>query len=104
MPKHDPSCTQCGGPMHGFDGCSGSTVCSDCYRQNVLGSRARSQPATKPVKFTMQDKDLQAQLQRMITQLERSVDYVGETPIRHALSEHIVTMRKLVRDGVTELR
>jgi hypothetical protein len=28
-------CKQCDGPMLRYDGCSGSNMCSNCYRENV---------------------------------------------------------------------
>ncbi len=52
----------------------------------------------------LQDKELQADLLHKIAKLEYSIDWVGETPVRHRLSELIVEMRRVVKNGVPETR
>lgn len=47
----------------------------------------------------LSDEVLAAKLQRQIDTLEKTIDCIAETPIRHALSERIVECRLLVRDG-----
>ena len=43
--------------------------------------------------------DQTAGLQRMVDALERGADYIGDTPVRHAISERLVEIRLLLRDG-----
>lgn len=45
----------------------------------------------------LNDKDLDKKLHKMIDKLERLVDEIGPTPLRHLLSEHVVAMRMAIR-------
>lgn len=45
----------------------------------------------------MNDKELQEELLGMLHAFEAKMDWVGETPIRHKVSEHIVEIYKLLR-------
>jgi hypothetical protein len=45
------------------------------------------------------DKALATKIQKMVDALERLNDAVGDTPIRHAVSERVVEIRLLIRDG-----
>jgi hypothetical protein len=40
-----------------------------------------------------------ARMQMRVTQLERENDYIGNTPIRHAINQRLVEIRLLLRDG-----
>lgn len=42
-----------------------------------------------------------ASMQRKVNQLERENDAIGLTSVRHAISEHLVSIRLLLRDGHT---
>jgi hypothetical protein len=40
-----------------------------------------------------------AKMQMCVTKLERANDSIGNTPIRHAISQRLVEIRLLLRDG-----
>jgi hypothetical protein len=48
----------------------------------------------------MNDKILLAALMKMLARFEQKMDWVGETPIRHRVSELIVEIRRTMREGV----
>lgn len=48
----------------------------------------------------MNDKILRAALMKMLARFEQKMDWVGETPIRHRVSELIVEIRMVLKDGV----
>lgn len=43
-----------------------------------------------------------AAMQKKVDALERENDAIGLTRVRHAISEHLVSIRLLLRDGHTE--
>jgi hypothetical protein len=43
-----------------------------------------------------------AAMQRKIDALERENDAIGLTRVRHQISEHLVSIRLLLRDGTTK--
>jgi hypothetical protein len=43
---------------------------------------------------SLRDRQLESKLFKQLDQLERTVDYIGPTPLRHRLSELIVEMRR----------
>lgn len=45
----------------------------------------------------MADKKLQKVLLAMLQKFEQKMDWVEETPIRHAVSEHIVAIYRLLK-------
>lgn len=49
----------------------------------------------------MKDKALEKKLMQQLLTLERTIDYCGDAPVRHKISEYIVEIRKLVKGPVT---
>jgi hypothetical protein len=41
----------------------------------------------------MKDRALRRELLNMLIELEKKIDYIAETPLRHELSEKLVAMR-----------
>lgn len=48
---------------------------------------------------TVEDRDLAKRIMKQIDKIEQLNDAVGNTPIRHAISEYLVRIRLLARDG-----
>lgn len=46
----------------------------------------------------MSDKLLEEKLLKMLEKLERKVDWIGPTPLRRQLNEHVIKMRIAIRD------
>lgn len=64
----------------------------------VLAAEGQSQN-TADAETGVEDAALAKVLNRGIDALERQIDNVGDTPLRHALSQRIVEIRMLARDG-----
>jgi hypothetical protein len=55
-------------------------------------------------KNVMEDRALARKIQALVGKLEVLNDAVGNTPIRHQISEYLVCIRLLIRDGSTKNR
>lgn len=51
------------------------------------------------MKNSIEDRELAKKIQAKVDKLELLNDAVGNTPIRHKVSEYLVRIRLLVRDG-----
>lgn len=50
----------------------------------------------------MKDKNLERDMDKLLDKLEQKNDWLAVTPVRREISEHIVAIRKLIRDCPVE--